>query len=633
MPVPLQPVELLDWLERYQLLTPGQVHELRPQVARFPDARALAADLIRRDWLTPYQVNQIMQDRGDQLVLGALQLRERLGEGAMGQVFKGWHTRLEQVIAIKTLHRDLIANARAMDRFRQEIEAASQLHHPNIVKVRDAGEIDGRPFLVMDYVDGTNLSFLVKTQGPLPVPIAVECARQAAVGLQHAFERGVVHRDVKPGNLVLQRDHSNRAAPLTIPTTKDFCIKILDFGLARFDSERRYSPRLTHPGSTLGTVDYMAPEQAESARDVDTRADIFALGCTLFFLLTGKPPFPGASVAEKIKARLSGTAPSVREARPEVPAELARVLERMMARQPADRYQTPAEVAAALQPFTEPAAAVVPRMELDRRVPLAMPVTAPAGEAPVGEAPVGEAPVGAVPIPLAHPIAAQEARAEPAPLAEAVMPSPPVGEGLFALDGSSPFASGAADDTPAPTLADPAGRPTPATSAAARKAPAAAQGGLNPRIMMPVIGGGVLLLILSIACSGYMLVSWIKGDGKANIDAHPANAGLQITEAFLSSDFLRVGDRKFVIVKLRRINFNGPVEVRLEDLPPGVVADKESAQAGTTAVQVRITAPYGIEPADQDIRVVARAKNLTTDKVLRLQVLPAKKTLKMPAPG
>ena len=232
MAAPIHPVELLDWLERNQLLTPEQARELRPLLPTFPDARLLAKELIQRNWLTPYQVNQIMQGKQEQLILGYLRLRERLGEGAMGQVFKAWNTKLERIVAVKTLHKDLVANARAMERFRQEIEAVAQLDHPNIVKVRDADEIDSRPFLVMDYIDAANLSFLVKTQGPLPISIAVECVRQAAVGLQHAFERGVIHRDIKPANLLLQA--AQRGAPPT-----DFCVKLLDFGLARTASTQR----------------------------------------------------------------------------------------------------------------------------------------------------------------------------------------------------------------------------------------------------------------------------------------------------------------------------------------------------------------------------------------------------------
>jgi serine/threonine-protein kinase len=602
MPVPLQPVELLDWLDRNQFLTPDQLRELRPHLPKFADARALAGDLIRRDWLTPYQVNQIMQDRGDQLVLGALRLRERLGEGAMGQVFKAWHTRLEQVVAIKTIHKNLIANCRAMDRFRQEIEAASQLHHPNIANVRDAGEIDGRPFLVMDYVEGINLSTLVKTKGPLPVRLAVECIRQAALGLQHAFERGVVHRDVKPGNLVLQsvvKDKENESAGLRFVAadhglrTTDICVKILDFGLARFDSERRFGPRLTYLGSTLGTVDYMAPEQAESARDADTRSDIYGLGCTLFFLLTGRPPFGGGTMAEKIGARLTGNVPSVRESRPDVPAGLDHVLQRMMARQPGDRYQAPAEVAEALTPFAAEQACVA-SMQLDGRLPLAAPVTAP---------------VDSDAVPLALPVAA-ESRTEPAPLAEPLF-LPAGAASPFSTETGNPFVDANPAQIPnAGRTAPPAGHKRPLAS-------------LNPRILVPVVGGAVLMVVLAIACSGYLVVSWLKGD-KTNVDAYPPGADLQIVEAFLSTgnDIMRVGDRKKVIVKLRRVRFHGPVDLRLENLPAGVTFDKTTAAPAAAQVEVRITAPFGIDPAEADIRVVAKAKNLSAEKTLHLKVMP-----------
>jgi serine/threonine protein kinase len=578
MPVPLQPVELLDWLERNQFLTAHQVHELRPLLAKFADARALAADLIQRNWVTPYQVNQILLDRGDQLVLGALRLRERLGEGSMGQVFKAWHLRLERDVAVKTIHKNLVARSRAMERFRQEIETASQVHHPNIANVLDAGEIDGRPFLVMDYIEGTNLSQLVKTRGPMPVSVAVECIRQAALGLQHAFERGVVHRDVKPGNLMLQARG---------PRVADICVKMLDFGLARFDSERQDAPRLTFIGSTLGTVDYMAPEQAESARDADTRADVYGLGCTLYFLLAGRPPFGGVTLADKLGARLTCPPPSVRAVRPEVPEELERVLVRMMARWPDDRYQTPAEVAAALAPFAEdtapPAEGVVPPMELDERVPLAMPV------------------------------APEEQRSATIPLAEPIA-TPPAGEGLFPVDGSNPFV----DAGPATATEHTAPAKAPPTPAADR--------GLNLRLILPIAGGAILLFLLCLGCGGYFVVSWLKGGGTPNGDAYPPNANLHIIEAYLSTgdDTMHIGETKNVIVKLRRENFNGPVELALEDLPAGVVADKCTVKTGRVQEQVRITAKYGIDPSDGSIRLVARAKNLTDEKTLRFQVLPPK---------
>jgi tRNA A-37 threonylcarbamoyl transferase component Bud32 len=599
MPVPTNPVELLDWLQRHQLLLPEQANELRPLLPTFPEVRLLAKELIRRNWLTPFEVNQILTDKGDQLILGCYRLRERLGEGAMGQVFKAWNTRLQTVVAVKTLHKDLVANARAMDRFRQEIEAAGQLDHPNIVKVRDADEIDSRPFLVMDYIEGPNLSFRVKTQHALPIPMAAECARQAALGLQHAFERGVVHRDIKPANLLLELDPAHPEA--------GFCVKVLDFGLARFDSERRHATRLTQLGSTLGTVDFMAPEQAESARDADTRADIYALGCTLFFLLAGKPPFPGSSMAEKIGARLIGSPPSVREARPEVPEALDAVLKRMMARQPADRYQTPAEVADVLLPFTvaQPPVPDMPTVEIDRSILLAAPVAAPVAGVPLAQAIALPHNDAGSEVPLAQPIAADA-------------PMLPWSDRPVFAESQEPFA-GESVTTDAET---PATSPAPKSQVPGKK-------GLDRRLIIGLAAGGAALFFLLIGCGGWIMVRWFGG-GDTNPNTYPPGAELQISEAFLSSDELPIGSRKNVIVKIRRVKFNGDVELRLEDLPSGVTSSKTLLKAGSTAIEIPITASFGIEPSKTDIRIVGTAKNLTGEKKLRLHVIHDARTPKGP---
>ncbi len=596
MPAPTTAAAFLDWLEANHLLSAEQAHELRPLLPTFADPRALARELLGRDWLTAYQVNQVLQGKGDQLVLGVFRLRERLGEGAMGQVFKAWNTRLARVMAVKTLHKDLVDNARAMDRFRQEIQTAAQLDHPNIVKVRDAEELDGRPFLVMEFIDGADLATIVKARGPLPVPLAAECARQAALGLQHAYERGVIHRDIKPANLLVQGALASGAADAP---SGDLCVKILDFGLARLDSDRAYPGRLTQIGRTLGTVDYMAPEQAESARDADTRADIYGLGCTLFYLLTGRPPFSGSSLADKLAARVNGLVPDVRDARPGVPDGLAQVLRRMMARQPADRYQTPAEVAAALAPYTGaapaeggvPPAPAVPRMELDEPIPLAAPVSVDA----------------ATPVPLATPV---HAGATPD------LPPPPAREGRFPLDDApNPFALSGGD----------AAAPAPAASpAAASRGPAqrpARPGGVSRlRLAVGIGAAAAVLFILLLSCGGYLIVSWLRGGPRA--DAWPAGAEIQIPEAFVSSDVLPIGSRKNVIVKVRRVKFDGPVSVHLEDLPSGVTSAPVTIKSGTTAVEVPITASFGIDPVTRDIRIVATSKNLTAERALTLQVVP-----------
>ncbi len=335
----LSPSELLDWLGQNQFLSTMQTDALRPLLPSFPDTMVIAKELMRRDWLTAYQINQIMQGKHEQLVLSGYRLRERIGEGAMGQIFMAWSLRLGRLVAVKTLTKQLINNDKAMERFRKEVATAAQLDHPNIALVRDAGEDGNRPFLVMDFIDGVNLSQYVKQQGPLPIHEAVEYARQTALGLQHAFERGIVHRDIKPANLMIASTRTAGEAPL---------VKILDFGLARFQSEEDNSTRLTQVGRMLGTIDYIAPEQAQDSRNADIRADIYSLGCTLYFMLTGDAPFPQGTVPQRLMQHQSAEPTDIRATRPDAPEELIAICRKMMAKAAADRYQSADEVSRAL---------------------------------------------------------------------------------------------------------------------------------------------------------------------------------------------------------------------------------------------------------------------------------------------
>ncbi|HEY7312401.1 MAG TPA: serine/threonine-protein kinase [Gemmataceae bacterium] len=257
-----------------------------------------------------------------------------LGSGGMGVVFKAEHRLMRRTVALKVIHERLIERADAVERFRQELRAAAYLCHPNIVAAYDAEQAGDIHFHVMEFVEGTNLDHLVRTRGPLPVASACHIARQVALGLQHAFERGMVHRDIKPANVLV---------------TPAGGVKVLDFGLARFVRESGGS--LTVPGAVVGTPDYVAPEQALDSRQADIRADIYSLGCTLYFLLAGRPPYPDGSALQKLLAHQQGRPRPLSEIRDDVPRQLVRVLDRMMAADPAKRYPTPAEVAAALVPF------------------------------------------------------------------------------------------------------------------------------------------------------------------------------------------------------------------------------------------------------------------------------------------
>lgn len=273
---------------------------------------------------------------------------ELIGRGGMGNVYRAEHRLMNRPVAIKLINAQLVRNPQAVERFRREVQTAAKLCHPNIVGAFDAEQAGDAHFLVMEFVEGTDLASVVKQRGPLPVAEACDCIRQAAVGLQHAHEKGMVHRDIKPHNLMLAANGR---------------VRILDFGLAGFVSDAAIpnassdagsvghvaASHLTTLGSVMGTPDYMAPEQATDAHSADIRADIYSLGCTLYFLLTGRPPFTADNVLAKLKAHAQQPPPPLTG----VTAELSKVAARMLAKQPEERFRTPAELIAALEPFTK----------------------------------------------------------------------------------------------------------------------------------------------------------------------------------------------------------------------------------------------------------------------------------------
>ena len=331
---------LVDALRQYRLLEPAQLDDISEGLlTACPDPKALARELIQRGWLTAYQVNLLLLGRGQELVLGSYLLLERLGEGGMGQVFKARQRNLGRTVAVKLIRKERLDRADAVRRFQREVRAAAVLSHPNIVPAYDADQIGGTHFLVMEYIEGAiDLGRLVQTNGPLPVAQACTYIRQAALALQHACERGMVHRDVKPANLLRTADGK--------------VVKLLDLGLARLDQpadDGERSATMTQEGTVMGTPDYIAPEQALKSHTVDIRADLYSLGCTFYYLLTGRVPFPGGSVVDKLLRHQREQPPAVETLRPEVPGAVARVLRKLMAKKPAERYQTPAEVAAVLE--------------------------------------------------------------------------------------------------------------------------------------------------------------------------------------------------------------------------------------------------------------------------------------------
>jgi serine/threonine protein kinase len=274
--------------------------------------------------------------------LGQYQLLEPLGSGGMGEVFKARHQLMDRLVALKIIHHQRLGDPAAVQRFHSEIRALAQLDHPNIVRALDAGLADGQHFLVMEYVEGTDLARLLRRDGPLPVAQACAYAQQAAAGLQHAHEHGLVHRDVKPSNLII---------------TLTGQVKVLDLGLALFREGQPGPGGAAPPDYFLGTADYMAPEQRRDTHAVDGRADVYSLGCTLYHLLAGQSLFRNgvASLSPERSGHAVVPVPSVRDLRPDVPAKLDAVLGRMLAEDPARRYASAAEVGVALQPFAAPA--------------------------------------------------------------------------------------------------------------------------------------------------------------------------------------------------------------------------------------------------------------------------------------
>ena len=294
------------------------------------DVSALATMLVRANRLTDYQAAALMQGKARGLVVGPYLVLSKCGQGGMGVVFKARHRPTGKVVALKILPPSFARDATLVQRFQREVAAAARLDHPNIVRAVDASQDRGVHFLAMEFIEGRDLHSIVNSAGPLPIDQAISCAIQAARGLEAAHAKGIIHRDIKPANLIL--DTSG-------------IVRVLDLGLARLiEASGIFGPgdaaSLTKSGSYMGTVDYSAPEQADDAKAVDHRADIYSLGCTLHFLLAGRPPFEGDSLIKKLMAHQNRPAPSLHASRSDVPAALEVAYQSMMAKNSADRPQS-----------------------------------------------------------------------------------------------------------------------------------------------------------------------------------------------------------------------------------------------------------------------------------------------------
>jgi serine/threonine protein kinase len=348
-----------------------------------PDAKDAAEGMVADGLLTNFQAEQYMLGKWRGFTIGKYKLLERVGVGGMGQVFLCEHMFMKRRVAVKVLPPAKAEQPAALGRFYREARAAGSIEHPNIVRTHDIDQDGNLHFIVMEYVDGSNLLDIVKKFGPLSIGRAVSYVRQTAIGLEFAFQGGIIHRDIKPGNILVDRSGT---------------AKLLDMGLARFYNDnadnltQKYDDKIV-----LGTADYVAPEQVANSHAVDIRADIYALGASLYFMLAGHPAFPNGTVSQKLLWHRTKDPTPIRQIRPEVPEGLAAIVEKMMQKDPAARYQTPAEVAIALEKYLPAEVELPPAIEMPALSSAALegaeppPETKPAPKPlPVPEAPLSE---------------------------------------------------------------------------------------------------------------------------------------------------------------------------------------------------------------------------------------------------
>ncbi|MBX9789251.1 MAG: serine/threonine protein kinase [Pirellulales bacterium] len=299
-----------------------------------PEGAALAEEFIRRGLITRWQADKLLEGRYKGFFLNKYKLLSLLGTGGMSSVFLAENVLMQKRVAVKVLPKHRVDDSSYLERFFNEARAAGRLTHPNIVHTYDIDNAGTHHYIVMEYVPGRNLQQVVKDDGPLSYRRAADYIAQAADGLAHAHDAKLVHRDVKPANFLVNEQN---------------VVKLVDLGLAYFTSSDDPSLTLQHEENVLGTADYLAPEQAVCSHGVDARADIYALGCTLYFLLTGHPPFDEGTIHQRMVAHTLQQPPSIYEDRPDAPRSLVAICERMMAKKPDDRYQTAVEVATVLR--------------------------------------------------------------------------------------------------------------------------------------------------------------------------------------------------------------------------------------------------------------------------------------------
>jgi serine/threonine protein kinase len=526
-------------------------------VARWPDRDApLAEDLLQAlidaDVLTRWQIDQLRKGRHKGFMLGKYKLLRLLGAGGMSSVYLAEHATLHSRVAIKVLPVKRVDQTSYLARFEREAQQSARLSHQNIVRTFDLDTSGTIHFIAMEYIDGTDLHAKVKESGPLEIRDAVDYIRQAALGLHHAHEEGLVHRDVKPANLMLDKRGT---------------VKVLDLGLALAAASDEESLTREHDEKVLGTADYLAPEQAADSHKADRRADIYALGCTLYYLLVGKPPFASGTLAERIQSHMRKPPPNLLDQRADVPPAIAEIYFRMLEKHPDARPQTAQEVADALAAWlaTSSTGSVAARPQPPRRA--APRRTTPGGSGshatppPRRAAPQGPGSGGltarpaqpdllkqfSIPKPPAQPPTPVEAEAEP-----------PSVDGAFQFDAAAKPAAGGLVVTPKP-----AARP-----AAKRGMPDIA--GL-PLGLWLAAGGGILLAIV------LGVLVWQKFGG-SKPPKKPAAATAETEAAETEPEPAEPKPRKSARPSLRGTKKSGPSSTDETAEPPAEAEPEPAAK-------------------------------------------------------
>jgi serine/threonine protein kinase len=539
MAAPATTEEFIDLVRRSGVSDEKRLDAYTQQLrsaSNLPDSPGKAAGLlVQEGLLTHFQAEQILMGKWRRFTIGKYKVLERLGSGGMGSVYLCEHRFMRRRVAVKVLPAAKAEDQASLERFYREARAAAALDHPNIVRAYDIDQDENLHFLVMEYVDGASLQEVIKKFGPMNFLYAAHYARQAAIGLQHAHEAGLVHRDIKPGNVLIDRTGT---------------IKVLDMGLARFFHDEEDILTKKYDESVLGTADYLAPEQALDSHGVDIRADIYSLGATVYFCLTGQPPFNEGTVAQKLIWHQTRQPKPVRSYRADVPEGLAQIIDRMMTKDRARRFQTPAQVVDALAPWTAkpiqpPPDAWMPRLSPAAMGPMeaAASVTAPTPAPGVLPA-AAQRPPTATPAPMARtaaPVAQQLRPTTPQPASRPSHPTPiqaaqrPAAPTPVAQQRPLPNNGAISGTAPAPNWGDmsPSARRTAAPTKSALKYPSQRQarfasllGSIKRRPKLWAIGAGAVglfVLILFIVILVFAL-SGGNGPGKG-----PATTGKKLS--------------------------------------------------------------------------------------------------------